>query len=106
MGGGGTGVLLVCRTEAHSEHRFPAPSKEGCRKPVLGVWDGGLEFREPVAERWTGRVLTVKGVLLVVCLNLYCGVSRCSVWAYTSASRGALFGRVLERLMVLCLGVY
>ena len=23
----------------HSEHRFPAPSlKEGCRKPVLGVW--------------------------------------------------------------------
>ena len=27
-----------CRT--HSEHRFPAPSslKEGCRKPMLGVW--------------------------------------------------------------------
>ena len=26
---------------AHSEHRFPAPSslKEGCRKPVLGVWE-------------------------------------------------------------------
>ena len=26
----------------HSEHRFPAPSslKEGCRKPVLGVWAG------------------------------------------------------------------
>ena len=27
-------------THSHSEHRFPAPSslKEGCRKPVLGVW--------------------------------------------------------------------
>ena len=25
---------------SHSEHRFPAPSslKEGCRKPVFGVW--------------------------------------------------------------------
>ena len=27
------------RAASHSEHRFPAPtSKEGCRKPVLGVW--------------------------------------------------------------------
>ena len=27
------------RSFPHSEHRFPAPfSKEGCRKPVLGVW--------------------------------------------------------------------
>ena len=27
--------------DAHSDHRFPAPSlKEGCRKPVLGVWEG------------------------------------------------------------------
>ena len=24
---------------AHSEHRFPAPSKEECRKPVLGCSD-------------------------------------------------------------------
>ena len=23
----------------HSEHRFPAPPQEGCRKPVLGVWE-------------------------------------------------------------------
>ena len=84
----------MCRTEAHSEHRFPAPSKEGCRKPVLGAWDGGLEFREPVAERWTGRVVTVKGVLLVVCLNR------------TEASHGVLFGRILVRLVVLCLDVY
>ena len=30
---GGRGVT------PHSEHRFPAPSsKEGCRKPVFGVW--------------------------------------------------------------------
>ena len=33
-------------SESHSEHRFPAPSsKEGCRKPVLGIcvriWGGG-----------------------------------------------------------------
>ena len=28
----------------HSEHRFPAPSsKEGCRKPVLGVWSGARQ---------------------------------------------------------------
>ena len=26
-------------THTHSEHRFPAPSSEGCRKPVLGVWE-------------------------------------------------------------------
>ena len=27
--------------DAHSDNRFPAPSlKEGCRKPVLGVWEG------------------------------------------------------------------
>ena len=31
--------FMSCPT-THSEHRFPAPSslKEGCRKPVLGVW--------------------------------------------------------------------
>ena len=23
---------------SYSEHRFPAPSSKGCRKPVLGVW--------------------------------------------------------------------
>ena len=34
-------VSSQCVTESHSEHRFPAPSlKEGCRKPVLGVWEG------------------------------------------------------------------
>ena len=38
-------ISLHQREEAgagpHSEHRFPAPSsKEGCRKPVLGVWSG------------------------------------------------------------------
>ena len=33
------------RLSAHSEHRFPAPSslKEGCRKPVLGVWAFSIE---------------------------------------------------------------
>ena len=42
-GGRGLGVGKRCdgsSSFAHSEHRFPAPSslKEGCRKPVLGVW--------------------------------------------------------------------
>ena len=34
-------LLLLSRTGLcpHSEHRFPAPSsKEGCHKPVLGIW--------------------------------------------------------------------
>ena len=31
---------LLWKYCAHSEHRFPAPSsREGCRKPVLGVWE-------------------------------------------------------------------
>ena len=31
--------LNRCCSDTHSEHRFLAPSsKEGCRKPVLGVW--------------------------------------------------------------------
>jgi len=34
------------RINPHSEHRFPAPSsKEGCRKPVLGVWVQPSESR-------------------------------------------------------------
>ena len=35
------GTQPVSGAGTHSEHRFPAPStlKEGCRKPVLGVWD-------------------------------------------------------------------
>ena len=43
-GGGETGGKgRGCWGEgAQSEHRFPAPSlKEGCRKPVRGVWVGG-----------------------------------------------------------------
>ena len=48
-----------------------------------GVKDGGLEFREPAAERRIGRVVrddegwcvTMKGVLLVLCLGLCCSVS-------------------------------
>ena len=38
-------IVQMTGDQAHSEHRFPAPSskgrmslKEGCRKPVLGVW--------------------------------------------------------------------
>ena len=38
-------IVQLTDAQAHSEHRFPAPSskgrmflKEGCRKPVLGVW--------------------------------------------------------------------
>ena len=31
-------TLIAAATNSHSEHRFPGPSsKEGCRKPVLGV---------------------------------------------------------------------
>ena len=32
--------VVNIESDTHSEHRFPAPSslKEGCRKPVLGVW--------------------------------------------------------------------
>ena len=45
-GGGGGGDLLRegggggSRLLTHSEHRFPIPPflKEGCRKPVFGVW--------------------------------------------------------------------
>ena len=34
-------VVVQTAVEPHSEHRFPAPSsKEGCRKPVLGVCSG------------------------------------------------------------------
>ena len=34
------GRMLPARKLSHSEHRFPVPSlKEGCRKPVLGVWE-------------------------------------------------------------------
>ena len=45
---------LVCgvasRSQAHSEHRFPAPfSKEGCRKPVLGVWLTGCQLYKMAA---------------------------------------------------------
>ena len=36
---GGARAHTHTHTHTHSEHRFPAPSsKEGCRKPVLGVW--------------------------------------------------------------------
>ena len=43
------GTLFVWWMEAHSEHRFPAPSsKEGCRKQVLGVWDGGCQGQTAV----------------------------------------------------------
>ena len=40
-----TGVRAT-RSVAHSEHRFPAilPPKEGCRKPVLGVWISGYSY--------------------------------------------------------------
>ena len=31
--------MAETRTCSHSEHRFPAPSSKGCRKPVLGVWE-------------------------------------------------------------------
>ena len=35
----------MCVRVPHSEHRFPAPSsKEGCRKPVLGVWVGAARL--------------------------------------------------------------
>ena len=39
----------------HSEHRFPAPSskgrKEGCRKPVLGVWVVNRQHQAGVQQR-------------------------------------------------------
>ena len=40
----GQPIVIIMRGTAyarnciHSDHRFPAP-KEGCRKPVLGVWE-------------------------------------------------------------------
>ena len=40
MEAGCGGMWEGMRGISHSEHRFPAPSlKEGCRKPVLAVWE-------------------------------------------------------------------
>ena len=40
---------LESGSDLHSEHRFPAPSsKEGCRKPVFGVWLRPSCFPQPM----------------------------------------------------------
>ena len=41
-------------TDSCSEHLFPAPWKEGCRQPVLGVWN----------SPWRGRCLCTGSVVI------------------------------------------
>ena len=83
---------------SHSEHRFPAPSaKEGCRKPVLGVWEllcaGARDVRKPVSGGHQTSTVTkrrAKGSALHYPGNRRCTINRVSHITIVSVSMATL----------------
>ena len=81
-------IVIYAKVVPHSKHRFPAPSsKEGCRKPVLGVWGsacGDLEWngRHQAAGVVQNGVQTAFDVVALLC----CAVLVLGTWKLFSCS--------------------